>query len=226
MTKKEQAARNANSPTAKNYNAMNEAYGFFNSHLFGGILPDCLITLQRKGHTFGFFAGGRFGTADGQSITDEIALNPSHFKNRTAEQVLSTLVHEMAHLWQHHHGKLSRAGYHNKQWADKMREIGLIPSDTGEEGGKDTGQKMTHYIEKGGKFAEHCAALLSGGFVVPYVELWDEAKAKKSKAKNKTKFCCGSCGAAAWGKPELKIICGDCDEPMTAEGGDEEGAED
>jgi hypothetical protein len=39
-------------------------------------------------------------------------------------------VHEMAHVWQHAHGKPSRNGYHNKEWAAKMDERGLIPSDT------------------------------------------------------------------------------------------------
>jgi hypothetical protein len=204
-------------PTAAQYAAMNEAYAFFNRKLFNGALPDCLITMQRKGGTFGYFAGGRFGTTDGQSITDEIALNPTHFKHRTAADVLSTLVHEMAHLWQHHYGQVSRGGYHNREWGAKMREIGLIPSSTGQPGGKETGQRMSHYIEQGGQFSEHCEDLLRLGFVVPYVELslWDEDKAGKSKAKNKTKFICGSCGAAAWGKPELKIVCAECDEAMT-----------
>ena len=55
-----------------------------------------------------YFAGGRFGTRDGQEVTDEIALNPSHFRHRTTEQSLSTLVHEMTHLEQHHFGKPSR----------------------------------------------------------------------------------------------------------------------
>jgi hypothetical protein len=39
--------------------------------------------MQRKGKTYGYFAGGRFGTRQGTEITDEIALNPSHFRDRT-----------------------------------------------------------------------------------------------------------------------------------------------
>jgi hypothetical protein len=208
---------NKNTPTDAQYTALNDAYAFFNRQLFNGILPACLITMQRKGGTYGYFASGRFGTADGSIVTDEIALNPSHFKRRTAPEVLSTLVHEMAHLWQHHFGKVSRSGYHNKEWTAKMRVVGLIPSNTGQTGGKETGQRMSHYIEEGGQFSLHCAALLDEGFVVPYVELWDEAKATKSKSKNKTKFVCEDCGVAAWGKPELKIICAECDELMMAE---------
>ena len=86
-------------PTAKTYAALNRAFDFFNARLFGGELPACLVTLQRKNKAYGYFAGGRFGSKDGAEITDEIALNPSHFKSRTDEQSLSTLAHEMAHLW-------------------------------------------------------------------------------------------------------------------------------
>ena len=30
-----------------------------------------------------------------------------------------------------------------------MRAVGLIPSHTGEPGGREVGQKVSHYIEKG-----------------------------------------------------------------------------
>jgi hypothetical protein len=135
--------------------------------------------------------------------------------------VLSTLAHEQVHLWQAHFGSPSRAGYHDKEWAAKMLEIGLHPSDTGQPGGKLTGQNMTHYIVDGGPFAQAAGRLIAKGWAVPYVSLWDE-ETKKTAAKkraSKTKFTCGCCGANAWGKPELRIVCGECDEPMTAEAG-------
>jgi hypothetical protein len=188
---------NKNNPTDTQYAAMNEAYAYFNSRLFDGTLPYCLITMQRKGVSYGYFAGERFGTADGIMVTDEIALNPSHFKHRTTSKVLSTLVHEMTHLWQHHFGKVSRGGYHSKEWAVKNARDRIDIVGYGQPSGKETGQKMTHYIEEGGRFSLHCAALLDGDFRVPYVELWNEAKMTKTKAKNKTKFVCESCDAAA-----------------------------
>jgi predicted SprT family Zn-dependent metalloprotease len=123
-------------PTKRTYNDLTVAYDFFNERLFNGKLPPCLITMQRKAKAYGYFAGSRFGTRDGEEVTDEIALNPSHFKARTNEESLSTLVHEMVHLQQHHQGKPSRTGYHNKEWAVMRRQVGLIPSDTGAEGGK------------------------------------------------------------------------------------------
>jgi hypothetical protein len=76
------------------------------------------------------------------------------------------LVHEMAHVWQHAHGKRTRNGYHNKEWAAKMDELGQLPSDTGQPGGKRTGQKCSHYIAKVGPFAIACAELLKTGLHV------------------------------------------------------------
>lgn len=199
-------------PTTRNYHELTAAYDHFNAALFAGRLPPCLITLQRKNKALGYFAGGRFGTRDGQEITDEIALNPTHFMGRTVEDVLSTLVHEMTHVEQHHFGKPTRPGYHNKQWAGLMRAVGLIPSHTGAPGGKDVGQQMTHYVEPGGRFERSCAALTGSGFVLPYVELWGEGDAtrKAKKAASKTKYTCPDCAANAWAKPETSLVCGTC----------------
>jgi predicted SprT family Zn-dependent metalloprotease len=206
-------------PTELAYDKLNEAYSHFNRALFADALPACLITMQRKNKTYGYFAGDRFGSADGQEKADEIALNPSHFRDRTTEAILATLVHEMAHLWQHHHGKASRPGYHNAQWAERMRAIGLIPSDTEQPGGKETGQKMGHYVAENGAFAKAVASLIAGGFALPYVELWGDAEAskRKQKASSKTKYTCPACGVNAWAKPDTRLICGDCELPLEAD---------
>lgn len=207
-------------PTQQAYGDLSAAYAFFNARLFDGRLPACLITMQRKAKAYGYFAGTRFGHREDASTTDEIALNPTHFKDRTPEQTLSTLVHEMTHLEQHHFGKVSRAGYHNKEWAALMRRVGLIPSDTGQPGGKETGQRVSHYIETGGAFAVACAALTAEqGAIVAYVELWSEGDGAKRKAKaaSKTKYTCPSCGVNAWAKPGVRLTCGECEEPMEVE---------
>ena len=41
-------------PTAKTYAALNRAFDFFNDRLFGGELPPCLVTLQRKNKAYGY----------------------------------------------------------------------------------------------------------------------------------------------------------------------------
>ncbi|MER9586065.1 sprT domain-containing protein [Mesorhizobium sp. M0276] len=129
--------------------------------------------------------------------------------------------HEMTHLWQHHFGKPSRAGYHNKEWAAKMHAIGLHPSDIGRPGGKETGQSCSHYIIERGPYARAFAELAGqSDFSTLYIELWDDAEARKkrkAKSASKTRYTCPSCDQHAWAKLGAKLICGDCDEPMSAD---------
>ena len=212
---------NAN-PTQRTYSSLTTAYDYFNAELFGGQLPACLITMQRHKGAYGYFSGDRFANAANlEEHTDEIALNPAHFAKREARQTLSTLAHEMVHLWQHHFGKPPRKAYHDRQWAAKMREVGLIPTDTGAPGGKETGQKVTHLIEEGGRFAQVCARLLAEHPAILYHDRAgddDEGKAtRKKKAASKTKYTCESCGTNAWAKPDTNLWCGDCQQPMQAE---------
>lgn len=208
-------------PTHKTYTSLDTAYDYFNRELFGGQLPGCLITMQRHKGAYGYFSGGRFiNRDDAKEIADEIALNPAHFASCTPTHILSTLAHEMVHLWQHHFGTRPRGGYHDKEWAAKMREIGLIPSNTGKPGGKETGEKLSHYIEADGGFAKACAAHLATGAVIFYHDRAGEGKGaavRKRKAASKTKYTCPLCEVNAWAKPGVNLICGDCGEELEAE---------
>src|SRR5262249_36818397 len=114
------------SPTEEAYADFYTAYDYFNGVLFENKLPDCLITMQRSRRSRGYFASEQFGHREREGeIVDEIALNPATFCERTDREIVSTLVHEMVHQWQHRFGKPSRRGYHNREWARKMVEIGL-----------------------------------------------------------------------------------------------------
>ena len=205
--------RARSTPTKEAYTELQQAFDFFNRELFAGQLPPCLITLQRKNRTYGYFSGNRWANQAG-TIRDEIAMNPTHFVSRSVEEVLSTLVHEMVHLWQHHAGKPSRSGYHNTEWADKMETVGLIPSDSGEPEGKRTGQRVTHYIQEGGPFATASQQLLAKGFLLSWHDRATEdeegrARARK-KANTRMKYTCPGCGVNAWAKPDIVLVCGAC----------------
>jgi SprT-like family len=160
-------------PTLEAYGELQAAYDHYNRVLFHDALPPCLITLHRESHrVLGYFSHKRFvRLSDGRTAADEIAMNPIHFAGRSLTAVLSTLVHEMVHLWQAHIGKPSRKVYHNKEWAEKMKIIGLQPSDTGEPGGKEIGQKMNHHITAGGAFDKATAVLLQEGFALSWADM-------------------------------------------------------
>lgn len=148
---------------------LQQAYDFFNAELFESELPVCMITLQREKDTFGYFSAKRFGNSDGRH-TDEIAMNPGYFAVVPILEILQTLVHEMAHLWQHHYGLPGRGRYHNAEWANKMESIGLMPSDTGKPGGKRTGDRIADYAVPGGRFLEAAKRLLTAEFKISWYD--------------------------------------------------------
>ncbi len=211
------------------YVTLETAYRWLNCEFFEGKLPGAILTLNRHSQAYGYFAGKRFASKQGTVNlveADEIALNPDHFKREDIE-IFSTLLHELCHQWQAHFGTPSRSGYHNREWADKMLEVGLAPSDTGMPGGKETGQHMTHYIIPGGRFA---SAFAQKSFKVewtsieyPGVELppslgpepGKTGKGKKAPV-SKQKFSCPTCGQNAWAKPTAHLMCGDCQVDMIA----------
>jgi hypothetical protein len=90
-----------------------------------------------------------------------------------------------------------------------MREIGLQPSSTGEPGGKETGQSVSHYILPGGRYANAYAKLAAQGFQLHWQSIPVSAQASVKKA-SKTKYTCPVCGQNAWAKPDALLLCGEC----------------
>src|ERR1039458_3205169 len=195
--------------TQAEYRAFQEAYDFFNRELFGGTLPHVLVTLQRHAKARGYFSPERFRGRIEDAAAHELALNPDAFIARTDEAILSTLAHEMAHVWQQAHGTPPRRSYHDRQWAAKMKEIGLQPSTTGEPGGKETGQSVTHYILPGGPYAKAYAQLKARGLKLHWQSA-PEGQQTKAKKESKTKFTFLNGEQNAWAKPDALIICGGC----------------
>jgi len=157
-------------PTHEAYSELETAFDFFNNELFDGQLKRPMLTLQREKRTYGYCSRQRFLSRNDGTMVDEIAMNPAYFAVRSIRQTLSTVAHEMVHQWQFHHGTPGRRGYHNREWAQKMESIGLMPSNTGEPGGKKTGEQMTHYIIPDGRFDRVCKELLTKDFTLSWVD--------------------------------------------------------
>jgi predicted SprT family Zn-dependent metalloprotease len=198
-----------NTVTEKEYDAFQTAYDWFNRELFDATLPGCLITFQSRKGMAGYYWHDRFHSRRGKRKTAEIALNPETFTGSSDREILSTLVHEMVHLWQACFGKPGRARYHNKQWAAKMKEVGLMPSHTGKKGGKETGDQMSDYVIEGGPFANSYRRLLATGFRIN----WQAAPTAPKAGRNKVAYACPRCGTKVWGHAGLggKLLCVPCD---------------
>jgi hypothetical protein len=210
---------NTPTPSEQVYVPLLEAFNHFNRELFAGALPDCVITLQRKTGTFGYFSRNKFVAIGGDARVHEIALNPARFLTSTPKDICDTLVHEMCHLWQAHAGKAPRSGYHDRQWAAKMREIGLQPSATGTPGGKTTGYRMSDYVVEGGPFDKAFEAFEATGAAVAWADAFVPNK-EASKPKRET-FICPDCGQKVLGVPKTKVRCDLCNLPMIARHKDE-----
>jgi predicted SprT family Zn-dependent metalloprotease len=196
--------------TTKEYRSLQDAFDHLNRELFSNSLPQVLITLQRLPNAKGYFAADRMvGRSDG-TMAHELAMNPDIFTGRTDEQIVSTLAHELVHLWQHEHGIQHKRQYHDKEWSAKMVEIGLQPSHTGQPGGKVTGQKMTHYITPDGAYSKSFGHLLGKGWKLEYQSLPVSKKERAKKNESKTKYVCPECGLTAWAKPNAPLACAEC----------------
>lgn len=157
-----------------------------------------------------------------------------HFKGKDPTEILKTLVHEMSHMWQDKFGTPSRRSYHNKEWAEKMESVGLMPSSTGKPGGQKTGQKINDYPIENGKFMRATQRLLKQGFEIVWYDNVVEQKSPsvisltdhtgvngvaedgnvKTPSGTRRKFVCPSCKDAAYGKGSLKLVCGKCSKVM------------
>jgi predicted SprT family Zn-dependent metalloprotease len=208
-------------PTPQASAELQSAFTTYNENLFGSTLPEVLITLRASYRHHGYFAPRRFIAGDSEHC-HEIALNSAHFGN--VRVTLQTLVHEMAHLWQQCHGKPPRRNYHDRQWAAKMVSIGLIPSDTGLPGGKQTGQRMLDYVAENGLFARVTDALIESGFTITWADAVHANPTDVVHDNPKTgaggkhqKVTCRHCGFSQQVTLSARIVCGFCHpdiEPM------------
>lgn len=193
-------------------------------------------------------------------------MNPAYFAAVPLIETMQTMVHEMCHLWQHHFGTPGRGRYHNEEWAARMEAVGLMPSSTGQPGGKRTGDMMADYALSGGRFLEACSELLTSSFQLSWYDRFpaedhvrlgqqaaaaahlsglvgsrppmetapalagvvrpvrsaagsaaDQDGAPPVNKSNRLKYTCSQCRVSVWGKPGLKIICGECQSGFIAQ---------
>lgn len=207
--------------SSSQYKMVELAFQALNRQFFGGTLPETLLTFHRHHGAYGYYRHEAFqdrGLSDNKIKVSEIALNPDTFANRTDDQIIATLCHEMVHAKQYQDETTSRIGYHNRDFSERMERCGLITSHNGQEGGKRTGQHMTHYIKPGGAFEVFMGKLKNEGIEITWQSTTPEldggsttAIKKAASPKNKIKYTC-PCGNNVWGKPGLTIECGECNQ--------------
>ena len=122
--------------------------------------------------------------------------------NRKFEEVCSTLLHEMVHLWnlQNEIQDTSRNGsYHNKKFKDVAECHGLII-----EKDKKYGWTLTSLNEEAKVFIK---SLNADGFAIYRKKL---AHIKSTSKQSTRKYVCPSCGCIIRATKEVRVICSDC----------------
>ena len=111
-----------NRPTEKQYGAYQYLYDYLNDTLFDGQLPACMLVFSvKKNKTAGYFSSRSWQEKEG--VVHEISLNPEYVKEHSLKETLAVLAHQRVH---YENGKASRKGYHNREWAEEMKTIGLM----------------------------------------------------------------------------------------------------
>ncbi len=91
------------------YHDWQQAYDHFNAELWDNRLPDAIIMRMRHRRALGYFSPDRFQRINGRVVAEvSMNLDPSLLVDH--REALSTLVHEMAHVWRHYLGPVNRNG--------------------------------------------------------------------------------------------------------------------
>jgi len=98
-----------------------EFYPRINERFFDAKVPTPVISFKRERRTHaGHYVPGR----NEIGVLDNININSIYLGEGLAE-ILATLTHELAHSWQKNQGKPGKHNFHNQEFQNKMRSIGL-----------------------------------------------------------------------------------------------------
>lgn len=181
-----------------------DLFELMNKYFFDNKLDFPILNIEEKKGANGYISPFLFSSKD--NSLHKIAINPDSFK-RSEKEIISTLLHEMCHLWQLMYGKPSNNNYHNKEFHLKMLELGLETYDL--DTGSSTGRKVTHRIIQNAKYETFFDNELSKKEWI-IIKKNEFEKQTKYYNKSKIKYVCSNCNNKIWGKNNMKIICGDC----------------
>jgi hypothetical protein len=112
------------------------------TEFFSGQVPEVVLSFDvTDKRTLGHYHIKR----NGVGVRWAVNLNPVHL-SRSVYRILATLLHELAHAWQHGWGKPSKPPHHNREFVERCEALG-IPTDRG---GHDLG------VRAGSPFEAYC----------------------------------------------------------------------
>jgi hypothetical protein len=187
-------------------------FDLFNEHFYSAELTRPAITVSPDGGrgAYGWCSVNEIWKT-GEDMHREINLC-AEYLDRPMPEVCGTMLHEMAHLYNLHHGiaDVSNNGYyHNKRFKDTVEAHGLII-----EKHDKSGWTITTLTPETGAWLE---AALDGEAIsaVRLPEGGGNGKTAGRKSKNRSiKYVCPECGTSIRATREVNVVCGDCEVPF------------
>jgi hypothetical protein len=180
-------------PNAELWGKYQFAFDYFNTHLFEGQLPACILNFNARGGSLGFFKKGIWAKGSEASF-HQISLNP-HLLKREDDVIFQTLVRLMVILWQHTYGEPSDTpDYFNRSFTEKMASIGLSCE-------KAYGKNLKHTVTPEGLYATVKPQALQEFFPLKNFAEW------KPTPKTRIKYTCTGCGFVAMAPGGGNLVC-------------------
>lgn len=190
----------------------------FNSRFYDNKLIQPIITVQTNGKKH-----RAMGWCSTRKIWKDNIKNEEYFEiticaeylNRSIEDICSTLLHEMVHLYHFQNGikDVSRSGmYHNKKFKETAEKKGLIV-----EYDNSIGWSISTLNNNTKNFLNSLDIDKKAFALTRYRNINGEKPTRKHSTR---KYICPICGMSVRATKEVNIMCGDCD--MTMETLDQE----
>lgn len=193
---------------------LEQAFDVLNDIYFNDELPRVVITIQSSPKTNGHITTEKIWNGENDSYY-EINISAEHL-NRTCEEVLATLVHEMVHLYCMERGiaDTSKNGrYHNKHF-----KVECEKRDLHIEYAKYIGYSVTSPTENFIKNLKNNNLICDLSLVRKTGEEQVSTTGGNGRQKSSTrKYVCPSCGISVRATKEVYIICKLCMSDMVKE---------
>ncbi len=209
-------------PRKRNITTMSEmgaglmqAFNAINNHFYNGELEKPIITVKegKKKNAYGWIETSK-NWIQGKTERYEINISCDYIGERTVAETISTLMHEMAHLYniQNEIKDTSRAGiYHNTKFKETAEAHGLQISYN-----EHIGWSLTRLTPETEKWVDENINIK--GFSVYKLTKEKISKGTAKPKQSMRKLVCPHCGLIVRvTKPNVKLLCMECNEELKEE---------
>lgn len=194
--------------------ALQAAFNAINRDFYNNELEKVIITTKegRKKSAYGWIEVNKNWQQNGKA-RHEINISVDFLGERSVVETITTLMHEMAHLYNIQHGikDTTRSGlYHNKEFKKTAEAHGLMVSRM-----EKTGWSYTQASANTIFWIKDNIAIKGFGVFKQTAE--DEGNSRTTTKQSYRKYVCPTCGLIVRATKECNIGCMDCGKQMQIE---------